>query len=144
VTSDISVCNAAIMPAGYGIGDHHLLVIDFSTADMIGMSCPMVVKSASRRLNTKIPSVATEYVRILEEKVSHWLIKHMGAAHRKSRSRALATVHFNRLDRELGQYMRYAEKKCRKIKSGPILFSPIVSLWIGHTQFYRSLLKIHA
>jgi hypothetical protein len=34
-TSDILVCNRTIMPAGYGIGDHHLFVIDFSAADMI-------------------------------------------------------------------------------------------------------------
>ena len=28
-TSDITVCNAAIMPADYGIGDHQLFVIEF-------------------------------------------------------------------------------------------------------------------
>jgi hypothetical protein len=28
-TSDITVSNAAIMPAGYGIGDYRLFVIDF-------------------------------------------------------------------------------------------------------------------
>ena len=32
-TSDISVCNTAIMPASYGTGDHHLFVIDFAAAD---------------------------------------------------------------------------------------------------------------
>jgi hypothetical protein len=54
-------------------------------------------------MNTKIPRVAAEYVRILEDKViCHRLIERMGAAHRKSRSRALATAYFNRLDRELG------------------------------------------
>ena len=37
-TLDISVCNAAIMPAGYGIGDHHLFVINFTESDVIGIS----------------------------------------------------------------------------------------------------------
>jgi hypothetical protein len=94
---------------------------------------------------TKIPTVAAEYVRILEEKVlCHQLIQRMGAAHRKSRSRASGTACLSRLDRELGQYMHYAEKKCWKIKSGQILFSPEASLWIRCMQVYQSLLKFYA
>jgi hypothetical protein len=53
-TLDISVCNAAIMPAGYGIGDHRLFVVDFSEADVIGISQPKVICPTSRQLNTKI------------------------------------------------------------------------------------------
>ncbi len=30
-TSNITVSNAAIMPAGYGIGDHRMFVIDFAS-----------------------------------------------------------------------------------------------------------------
>ncbi len=45
---DISMCNAAIMPAGYGIGDHHLFVVDFSEADVIGISRQKVVRPTSR------------------------------------------------------------------------------------------------
>jgi hypothetical protein len=37
-TLDILVCNAAIMPVGYGIKDHRLFVINFSAADMISIS----------------------------------------------------------------------------------------------------------
>ncbi len=86
-TSDITVCNAFIMPAGYGIGDHRLFVIDFASSDIIGNTAPKVVRAASRRLNTKIPRAAAEYARILEEKViQHRLIKRVGKAHTKSRS----------------------------------------------------------
>ena len=55
-TSDITVCNACIMPAGYGIGDHRLFVIDFASQDIVGDTAPKVVRPASRQLNTKIPS----------------------------------------------------------------------------------------
>ncbi len=47
-TSDILVCNAANMPAGYGIGDHCLFVINFSAADMIGISHQKVARPTSR------------------------------------------------------------------------------------------------
>jgi hypothetical protein len=81
-TSDILACNAAIMPAGYGIRDHLLFVIDFSAVDMIGISHQKVARSMAWQLNTKILRVAADYARILEGKVlSHQLIKCMGAVH---------------------------------------------------------------
>jgi hypothetical protein len=81
------------MPAGYGIGNHQLFVIDFSMMDIVGKSPPKIVRPTSRRLNTKIPQVAAEYTRILENKIlKHRLIKRTGAAHTNSRSmRKVAT-----------------------------------------------------
>ncbi len=91
------------MPAGYGIGDHRLFVINFSAADMIGIPCQKVTHPTSRGLNTKIPRVAAAYIRILEGKVlSQQLMERMGAAHWKSKSRALARRCLNKLDKELG------------------------------------------
>ncbi len=63
--------------------------------------------------------MAKEYVRILEEKViRHRLIERMRAAHTSSKSCQKLTKHINRIDSELGQYMRHAEMKCQKIKLG--------------------------
>jgi hypothetical protein len=45
-TLDIQVGGACIMPAGYGIGDHHLFVIDFVASLLIGTS-PKNPKHAS-------------------------------------------------------------------------------------------------
>ncbi len=145
VTSDVMVCNASIMPAGYGIGDHRLFVIDFASSNIIGNTPPKVARLASRRLNTKIPHVAVEYARILEGKIiQHQLIEMVGNAHSECRSKRAITRRLNKLDKELGQYMRRAEKKCQKIKSGHIPFLPESSLWICRMQVYRSLLKYHA
>jgi hypothetical protein len=141
-TSDIAVCNAAIMPAGYGIGNRQLFVIDFSMMDIIGNSPPKIVRPKSRCLNTKIPRVAAEYAWILENKIlKHRLIERTGIAHTNSRSRRKAAKCLNQLDDEFGYYMRHAEKKCRKIKLGRIPFLPEASLWIRRTQVYWSLLK---
>jgi hypothetical protein len=30
-TSEIMVANACVMPVGYGVGDHHLVIVDFAT-----------------------------------------------------------------------------------------------------------------
>jgi hypothetical protein len=62
-TSDLEVAHACIMPVGYGVGDHHLFVVDFSTASMIGTCPPKIIHPALRRLNTKIPGCALWYNR---------------------------------------------------------------------------------
>ncbi len=51
-TSGITIANACIMPAGYGIGDHQLFVIDIHTSTLIGTALPRARKAASRQLNT--------------------------------------------------------------------------------------------
>jgi hypothetical protein len=50
----------------------------------------------------------------------------------------------HKFDKEGEEYMKHAEKKCRKLKSGHIPFSPEASLWIRQSQVYRSLLRWHA
>jgi hypothetical protein len=60
-TSDITVCNASIMPAGYVIGNHRLFAIGFVSSDIIGTTPTKVIQASSIRLNTKIPRVAAEY-----------------------------------------------------------------------------------
>ncbi len=118
--------------------------MDFISKDIIGQAPPRVIRATLRCLNTRIPRVANEYVRILEEKVlRHQLIERMGAVHSSSKSHEKMTKRINRIDRELGQYMRHAEKKCRKIKSGRIPFLPEACGWIKRTQVYRLLLKYH-
>lgn len=45
------------------------------------------------------------------------------------------------IDEEGVQYTQNAERKCPKIKSGRIPFSPESSIWIRRRQVYYSLLK---
>ncbi len=47
-TPDVTVSNACIMPAGYGIGDHRLFIIDLHTASLVG-PCPPRERCAASR-----------------------------------------------------------------------------------------------
>jgi hypothetical protein len=60
----------------------------------------------------------------------------------KSKETILAQL--NQLNQEGEQYMKHAEKKCHRIKSRRIPFSPEASLWIRQCQVYCSLLRWHA
>ena len=55
-TPDIVVVGAFVVPAGYGVGDHCLFVLDFLTSSLIGQTPPRIILSSARQLNTKIPS----------------------------------------------------------------------------------------
>jgi len=141
-SKDIQVVNACIMPAGYGVGDHRMFVVDFRLQSLVGASPPKVVRVAARRLNTKIPHVAEKYVKKLEELyLLHRLNSRLIRAEASSSSNELVRWKVNRIDRESNQYMSHAEKKCRRIKNGRIPFSPESSVWIRRRQAYEALLR---
>ena len=133
------------MPAGFGIGDHCLFVLDFLTSSLVGHDLIMIVRAAARRLNTLIPSAMKKYLERLEDLITeHKIVERVGAANDKSTSKALLKINMDKIDEEQGHYMLNAEKKCRKIKSGRIPFSPESSKWIKRAQTYRSILRFHA
>ena len=55
VTSYLFIIRACVMPAGYGIGDHRLFVLDFLTLSLIGHDPTKIVRAAARCINTNIP-----------------------------------------------------------------------------------------
>ncbi len=77
-TSNLKVAHACIMPVGYGVGDHPLFVVNFSTASMIGTYLPKIICLALRRLNTKIPKCALWYNWALRKNIlRHQLLERM-------------------------------------------------------------------
>jgi len=144
-TQDVVVTHACIMPAGYGVGDHRLFVVDVQEESLVGNAPPRIQRFTSRRLNTKVSNGATQkYLTRLERNLErHRLIERLGNLYTSTRSRKSFRRKVNKLDKLSKDLMINAEKKCRRIKSGRIPFSPEASLWIRRTQVYRSLLRYH-
>ena len=143
-TRDVEIAGACVMPAGYGVGDHRLFVIDVMTSSIVGHTPPKIVRAAARRLNTAIPGALDKYIKQLEGHcVNHRLTERLVAAN-AGPTKELIRYKVNKIDVEATQYMANAEAKCRKIKSGRIPFSPESSLWIRRCQLYRSILRFHA
>jgi hypothetical protein len=63
-TTDVQIANACVMPAGYGIGDHRLFVVDIVSSSIIGTDPPRIQRPTARRLNTRLPNVAERYATI--------------------------------------------------------------------------------
>ena len=77
----------------------------------------------------------------LEQQIlRHRLIERVGQVYTSGIVGQEAKEKLDAIDAETKQYMKSAEKKCRKIRSGVIPFSPDTAKWIRRLQVYKSLL----
>ncbi len=137
VTSDIQVVGASFMPASYSIGDHHLFAVDFLSSFLLGLAPKMIVQPQARRLNCKLKQSIKKYNARLEKKIiKHRLIEHKGRVYAARLSSIEAKQQMDIIDAKSKQYMKSAEKKCHKIKSGRIPYSPKSARWIRRLQVY--------
>jgi len=144
VTQDIDISNACVMPVGYGVGDHRLFVIDIPLICLVGEDPIKVVPASARRLNCRLPYCEENYIEDLEGNIiQHRLIERLKEAHTKSSTFEEVAEKVIKIDTEGEQYMKHAEKICRKLKSCKIPFSPEASIWLRRVQVYNSLLKLH-
>jgi hypothetical protein len=101
VTSGIEIANACVMPFGYGIGDHRMLIIDVTMESLVGKNPTKVVRLASRWLNSKMPRRGKAYVKSLERNiVQHRLLEWLNEVHRSSLSYKKRTDMLNAIDKE--------------------------------------------
>ena len=105
------------------------------------MKPPKVVQSQAWRLNTLILGVADAYTDKLEvQLVDHKCTKKLVAAHIKQGNKQEIQQKVDAVNKMATQCMAHAKKKCQRIKSGQIPFSPESALWIHRTQVYRSII----
>jgi hypothetical protein len=145
VTPDIAVTCSCMMPAGFGVGDHRLFVVNFQEASLIGDVPHRIKRFSSRPLNTKVSSGAIQqYLQQLETNLErHRLIERLGRLNTTCKLKQAFRRGLNNLDKLSKDLMLNAERKCHRIKSGRIPFLPEAALWICRTQVYCSLLRYH-
>ncbi len=136
--ADIKISNTCVMPAGYGIGDHRMFIVDLVQSRMIGETPCQIQQLVSHRLNTKVPGGgAAKYIATLELSLArHRLIECLGQAYKKSKSKKALCRRLNKIDQESKELMKNAEKTCQRIKSRKIPFSPKAILWIQRALIY--------
>ena len=79
------------MSLGYGVGDHHIFVVDFLTSSLDGSTPPRIVRAGARRLNTDIGGVADRYTEKVDNYiVRHWVIERIGRTQKQARRNSYA------------------------------------------------------
>ncbi len=103
----------------------------FATGTLVGTGLTKIVQPALCCLNMKIEGCALRYNKVLRKNILlHRLLERMVQAASSNKNKEKVLAQLNKLDKEGERYMKHAKKKCQKLKSGHIPFSPEASLWI--------------
>jgi hypothetical protein len=100
-TSKVMVTNSCVMPVGYGVGDHHLIVVDFSTGALVDTGLQKIVCPALHHLNTKIEGCALQYDKVLRKNIlRHCLLEWMVQVASSNKTKEKVLLQLNKLDKE--------------------------------------------
>jgi hypothetical protein len=144
VTPDVMVANTCIMPAGYGIGDHRLFIVDLHTSLLVRPGPPSEQRAVLQWLNTRLPHDVKKYIHNLKQNLTwHQLIKKLRDAHTGGTSREDVQSKIIKVDGDGMQYMKHLTKKCRRLKSRRNCFSPELVIRIKREQIYNLLAEYH-
>ena len=127
-TPDLMINAAAFLPFHFGIGDHRPILVDIPISSLVGGEIRRISRPTARRLKCNQNVVARKYCDALEI----YLIKHrVQEKLDRLSSPNLSTKEkwhtLELLDRVIGDGMRMAEKRCRKLPMGEIPYCPALA-----------------
>ena len=134
LSPELQTVQAGFMAFG-PMGDHRPAYVDIAWDVLLGDNILRIERPPARRLTTEDPRVVRKYNRLLEKYlVDHDLLRQIIELDEETHHLPQLTppqVHkLERLDHEITIAMRYAEKRCRKLKMGALDFSiELIHAW---------------
>ena len=129
-----------------GVGNHRTMIVDFTTASMIGHYQGHVVCPTSRRLTTRQPSSVKNYnSALLLQLNSHRIPERLQSIARDVASVPPVTTIKDRAEKvfeEIRQYRLGADRNCRLILKPHSPFSLPVKYWYDRIHTFRDLIKL--
>ena len=123
------------------IGDHRSIFIDIPIQTLLGENPFHIHRSTARRLVCDQPQVVDKYNQLLVEQLQN---QHTFEQYERIQeqygnneiSNDEYSIKLNKLDRSITNSIRFAEKKCRKLRAGQVPYSPeiheagcIINVW---------------
>ena len=137
-TKDIEVAAAGFLPFNFGAGDHRAIYVDVPLSSIIGSELHTITRPTARRLICNQEHVYSKYCDLLE----NYLLQHRVQekldflASKQYLPISVRTAALESIDTVVGEGMRMAEKRCRKLKMGAVPYSPelakagiLIKLW---------------
>ena len=123
------------------IGDHRSIFIDIPTKILLGENPFKIHRITARRLVCNQPKVVQKYNELLNEQLNnqftfqqYYKVQEMYKTNQISDHEYIMKL--NKLDRAITNSIRFAEKRCRKLRAGHVPFSPeiqeageIINVW---------------
>ena len=114
------VCSAAsLMPYNVGVGNHRVFIVDITLESILGDVFPSVILASSRLLNCKSDKIKNSYIAVLNQLLNrHLIFQKLLLTDRASKHISLAALQLqmNKIDREMEQFMKSAERDSHKFK----------------------------
>ena len=130
-TAGIEVQSAGYLPFGDGVGDHRPIFVDVSIASTLGVNLPPPKSATARRLKLLDPRVVKKYNKCLKQFFKKHSLLDQVTLLQDRMTRPLSpqdALEFERLDSVRIQGMKYAERRCRKLKMGGVPWTPELSV----------------
>ena len=145
VSRGITIQRAAFLPFFLGIGDHRPILVDFSSEDVLQERSVRVKIPEMRRLQCDNPEVLSRYTSRLEDLCTeHKLVQKLQALSpiRTTLGNVDWILGIEGVDRTKRDFMRAAEKFCRRLRTGGIPYSPELEVakrrvWVWKKVIYR-------
>ena len=115
---------------GESVGDHRALFIDLPLQMLLGEDPFTIHKHSARRLVCDRPKVVSKFNKLLRQQLENQctiiqfdkFIQHHQNGHYKNIHSIISAL--DKIDRSITNAIRYAEKRCRKINSGNVPYTP--------------------
>jgi len=145
-TPGVHINQAMLCAIQHSPGDHRAIVLDIHLLDTIGEPRLTVLRPPARRLCCTIPSSAERYRTSLDSFCNkHKLDSKLNNLFRLAENPALDLSQFQnameRFDLIKTEGMRFAEKRCRRLRMGMTQFSPALNMWRQHRELWRLVLR---
>ena len=128
------MCSAAsLLPCNVGIGNHHIFIMDISSESILGTIFTRIILASRCLLNCKSNNIKNSYRAVLNQLSNrHLIFQKLLVTDRASENISLAALQLrmNKIDREIEQFMKSAERDSHKFKQNNIEWSPITRVWL--------------
>ena len=126
-TGAVVIDKAGYLPFGEGVGDHRALFVDVSLVSVLGANLPPIQSARARKLKMKDPRIVKKYNKSLKHFFKRHKLDTRSAKLQQNATFPLtpqAAHEYEKLDKIRIEGMKYAEKRCRRLKMGGIPWTP--------------------
>ena len=127
-----------------GVGNHRLHIYDFKMTSILGMETPMVTRLLGRLLQFWNYKARVNYTRVLMQLASrHRMFSKATKLQERCLDMTVAKFQlaYNKFNRKLTELMLGAKRRCRKIRTGYLEWSPIIGLCLRQLHIYRWIIR---
>ncbi len=131
VSQTLNITSSGYLEHGINNSDHRPIWVEITKESAIGMRPPKITTIKARRLKTGDPKIVNKYNYFLQRELEKNKVYEKALCLYKNHHSPMTKeecIEYDALDRMRERAMKKAEKKCRKLYTGNVQWSPTIQL----------------